>query len=286
MKKLYIALIITCTGVLNAYTPTQGPLTFIDTQTKFGAIRSTVAGNPQLGQEANIIGQFAATLPPASQTYQGMVDEIIQSQSPLAIQTLQAFENVIMYMYHDKAYLVKIPFGTDFTYQGIRNSWLNPLSYITPKNWIGDNNTELDQLLEELSQLAKIAQAKKPLMGARMHAKVNLYRHWRKYTLVGIASYLTYDRATRKWEDTFLYHLYHDYNFKKIAEITKDDAIDGYNFAGKQGKKVYNVGKDFWNREEIHKKQVKEKQRQDAIKRNQEYNGNLWNMTDNLEENN
>lgn len=260
MKKLWLTLIALYASVLNAYTPVQGPLTLIDNPNKFGAIRATVNSNPQLQNEANIIGQFAQTLPPSSQTYQGIVHEIIQSQSPLALQTLGAFESVIMYMYHDKTLLFKIPFGTDFTYQGIRHSWINPISYLNFKNWLEDNNSELDQLLSELYQLAKIAHKKNPLMGSRMITKVNLYRHWRKYLLCGITSYLLYDRVTRKWEDTALYHFWNDYDYNKAGSIMLQDATNAKRFACEQGEKIYNALSNYWNRKSIHEqKSIQEK---------------------------
>lgn len=232
---LFLIPLLALTATMQSmYTPVQGPLQLYDTLTPGGAlnvsgiITNTVINNPELRTDFQIIQNFANTLNPRQMTYQGIMNAIQNSHTPLATQALRAYENVIMYIYHKRAFIISVPYNPYLPVQGLRYSWLNPFSYINPYSWFGDNNAQLDQLLNEFEQLANIAHGKNPAIGLRMKGTIHSYRHWRKYMFTLLAYYLCTDLRDNEPNNTIIYKLLHmfdkspnRYNPKAIMPANK-----------------------------------------------------------------
>tara|TARA_B100000674_G_C37809852_1_gene900573 strand:- start:663 stop:1175 length:513 start_codon:yes stop_codon:yes gene_type:complete len=127
-----------------------------------------------------------------------------------------------MYIYHEKAFAVYIPYDPCLPVQGLRYTWLNPLTYIQPQYWLSDSNEELDQLINELDQLATVAMSKNPILATRMKATVHTYRHWRKYILATIIGYFAQDTYRRDGATSTLSLLLHGDKKASLKNI-KDD---------------------------------------------------------------
>lgn len=247
MKKILLscALLLSAIMTQSVYVPTQGPLNFSDLPGgQRSAIYLTAYNNPHLQAEYNTLSQFARTLPPQTQTYQGIIEGITNAQTPLAIQTLEAIERILMHMYHDKAMALDIPYMPKML--GLRQSWANPISYLDPRSWYKDNDPQLKQIIDEIKQLARIATSKNYNLGMRMHARVHAYRHWRKY--LGIMLYLGYDRSQREWKDSIIYRLWNDDDFEGIRKNLCQDMTDFSTLGWKQAEAMYNSIKNYWKR--------------------------------------
>lgn len=230
IKKLSsLTFMLACIGnyAVSAYVPTAGPLQLTDTPGRLGVISATLMNNPEL-QEQRLAFQRFANQFPGTHTYQGMIAAISNAQSPTGYQALEAFEQVIMHIYHEKAFITYMDYDPYYPVQGLRYTWFNPLTYINPQSWISDNNAELDQLLNEFDQLADIAMSKNPLLGARMKSTVHAYRHWRKYILGFMLTYFAQDRYKRNWKDTTLHALFLDKNYAKVWKNVKEDTSAAY----------------------------------------------------------
>lgn len=127
-----------------AYVPTRGPLALADAAQP-GVITSTLLHNRELATERAKILRFLNLGPNAPvPAYQDIIDRVRPTQAPEALEVLQAYANVVMYIYQEKAYLLKAGFLPHVCpIRGIRS----PLS----------KNNELDQLIQEYDQLASIA---------------------------------------------------------------------------------------------------------------------------------
>lgn len=241
LKNIITMIYLLAIGVAThtAYMPTNGPLLFTDTVINNGIITATVQGaNSPLPAEQAAINAFAVTLPnigAQQRLYQCIISSIKNSQTNLALEALKAYERVIMYIYHDKAYCLKMRYNPYLPIQGVRYSWFNLFSYINPYSWIGDNNKELDQLLNELNKLADIANGKDPLLSARMKATVHSYKHWRKYMFA--IAYLFYDIGKREQKDTIIKALISGSPKKFAKRMFNNIKTDISNFIPRMGNK-------------------------------------------------
>ena len=175
----------------HTYTPAHGPLQLFDT-TNHGVITQSLS-NPALAQASATIARFAATIPGAN-SYQDIMAAIAHNPgNQLATDALQAFEQVIMHLYHYEAYAIGLsysPWRSMLIGNGIRYEWFKPLSWFNPKSWLSDNNKKLEQLISELDQLADIANQHSLTLSARMKMTVQSYKNWRNGFALLLAVYI------------------------------------------------------------------------------------------------
>jgi len=175
--KLLLLPILALTATMHsAYIPTAGTLPLSDTQ-RAGTITATLKGNPgYFKQEQQIITEFAGLVVPFNQrTYQEMIYHITITEGDLALKALEAYGNVIMHIYQERAYLIKA----------------RCLPHCSPIRGIVypfANKAALDQLLNEYDQLASIAMEKSPAVGARMKLIVKSYKYWYWKTTLALAA--------------------------------------------------------------------------------------------------
>lgn len=217
-KLLLLPLLALSINACCIYVPTKGPLILSDpTIHQQGTITLTFIDNQELKAEAEQIFKFVRHLPANQRAYQDIIDNISRSQSPQALQALEAYGNIIMHMYQKEAYLLKAnSLPHCFPIRGIRN----PFS----------NEKELNQLLNEYDQLATIAMKKSYVVGSRMKLAVKFYKYWywKTCAMFATTAYILYDIGQNNQENTILYRLLHgDYKsfFRKTsnASLTNPD---------------------------------------------------------------
>ncbi|MBI2352831.1 hypothetical protein HYV11_01135 [Candidatus Dependentiae bacterium] len=232
---------LTAAAIQTPYIPATGPLQLNDiisssgTVTHRGIIIQSLIKNQDLIMERQHVQDFLDSQinvprPPLHwPAYQEIIDLIRRSYTNTSSGALEAFEKTIMHIYRQKAYVYLFkttyePFGF---YTGIRKDWLSPLSYLNPFGWTGDNDPALEQLINEMDQLANIATGIKPILGIRMKATIHNYKHWRKYLLsTAILSLIT--AYTLK-----------NYGIKPFINV-KDQAFKAIDNAKKRGLSVFN----------------------------------------------
>ncbi len=181
-----------------SYVPAPGPLQLTDSVAMQGAITQALS-NPALQAQRAVVTRFAQTVPNTT-TYQDIVFAIKNNiGQPLAVDALQAFEQVIMHMYNHEAYMISLPYSSSRSlfFNGIRYNWANPLAWLNIKNWTSDNNKKLDQLIGEFSQLSDIAMQHNLKLGTRMKVTIQSYKNWRNSIALIIAAYLIADTIKR-----------------------------------------------------------------------------------------
>lgn len=210
MKRLFLSIIMMLTGfnliAMNAtgYKAAAGPLQLHDTHTRGEIMKAAIEGslpgaNPILTAANTAIAQFEGPRLNAAQqnfrSYQIIISDIAKSTNKtLSIAAIEAFEQIIMHLYNYRAYTYASyhPYASIF-FTGIRESWLDPRSYFTLKNWTSDNNEELEQLITELDNLATIAKKHSDFLNIRLKTMVHSYRNWRRNLAISCLAYLTID---------------------------------------------------------------------------------------------
>lgn len=204
MKKLLsIVLLFTAhlsynAAIIKLHDPAKGPLPLADTKTMNGVVTQALV-NPDLSQEAAIIAKFTSTTPNAK-TYQDIITAIKNSPgNKNAIEALKAYEKIIMYLYQHEACLLHIkyhPYLSMTLPNCIRRSWANPFKWLSPKSWISDNNKKLEQLIEELDQLADVAYVHSSPLYLRMKGVVLSYEKWRAAIMATVIAFLFWEAYT------------------------------------------------------------------------------------------
>ncbi|MCX5924532.1 MAG: hypothetical protein NTZ68_03860 [Candidatus Dependentiae bacterium] len=182
------------------YTPAAGPLVIgdrVNPQTgvlERGVIMYTLFTNPLFAAELATITAFNGVAI-NNVSYQAIMDNLAKTTNTAeATATVKAFEKVIMYLYDYRAYAYgNYKPGTSIFVTGIKWSWISPLAYFDPKNYTSDNNPELHQLIDELSNLSGIAKKHSAKEGVRLELTVHSYRHWRRNLVITAATYLGAD---------------------------------------------------------------------------------------------
>lgn len=198
MKKLLFLPLLALSFKAYSYVPAPGPLTLTDPIGSVGAITATLRKNTDLlAEEAHII-KFVQQAGLGAMPYQRIIDHIKLAETPQALLALEAYGKAIMYMYQNKAYVLKAGFLPHCSpIRGVKNPF--------------PNEAELTQLLDEYDQLATIAMGKSYLVGFQMKLAVKSYKYWYWKTCMTIAAatYLLYDIGQRDIKDTTLYNLLH-----------------------------------------------------------------------------
>jgi len=229
--KKFLFITLFCLGINimpMGYIPAQGPLILGDslnptTRTlNRGYIMDTLINNLTFGNELVNISNFLnlSIGAPITQTYQEIIQLVKQSTNTNAsILVIEAFENIIMHKYNYDAYCFgNYTPGRSIFFNGIRYSWLNPLSYINPKSWLSDNNLTLDQLISELENLSQIAQSHSFTVSKRLALTAHSYRYWRQYLLYGLIAYLSIDITHKIYnESSFEHGIQFEKGFKKTT---------------------------------------------------------------------
>jgi len=236
------------------YTPAKGSLEFNDVINAAthvlnrGAIMNALMTNPDLNDELLAVQEFdgqGVNL----RSYQQIMENLQSSTaSQSALPALQAFEKVVMHLYDFRAYaLGSYKPGISIFVTGIKWSWINPLSYLNPKNYISDNDPALHQLIDELANIAKVTKIHSVPTAERMNITVNSYRHWRRNIALACALYLTMNACARGWKDSCAKDL-KDNGLESIPTIATTALVDTmdatkslYNGAAYVGCKGYNI---------------------------------------------
>ncbi|MFA5998524.1 MAG: hypothetical protein WC747_00690 [Candidatus Babeliales bacterium] len=177
------------------YAPAAGPLVIgdrVNPQTGIlerGVIMYTLFTNPLFAAELATITQFNGQAI-NNVSYQTIMDNLAKTTNTAqATATVKAFEKVIMYLYDYRAYAYgNYKPGTSIFVTGIKWSWINPLAYFDPKSYISDNNPELHQLIDELSNLSSVAKKHSVKDGIRLELTVHSYRNWRRNLIIATAA--------------------------------------------------------------------------------------------------
>lgn len=143
--------------------------------------------NPFAEQPIPGVRLFKAT---AINTYQYIVEQIGHAPkgNKNAIAALEAFESILWKLYDKQVYYITI---TPSAVSKVAN-YIPGVSKIMPKgirgpgSWFKDD-PDLKQILDEIRQLAEVAEYHSPALGARMKRAANSYQDWRKYTTGALA---------------------------------------------------------------------------------------------------
>ena len=192
------------------YVPATGPLQLADiitrtgTVTQRGAIMHSLMNNPNLQTELQAIMNFYGARGNQLKSYQAIMQDLSTSiDTTKALAALKAFEHVIMLLYNYRAYVVSSnynPYLNTFI-TGIRWSWFNPLEYLKPNSYLSDNNQKLNQLIDELENIAHTVYPHNRLISQRMMLTVASYRHWRKVIAATVTGYFLANGICHAWKD-------------------------------------------------------------------------------------
>ncbi|HSW77109.1 MAG TPA: hypothetical protein VLG50_08680 [Candidatus Saccharimonadales bacterium] len=171
------------------YTPANGPLILgdrINQQTRIlerGTIMYTIFTNPLFANELATIARFDGNPINNLSSYQQIMENLAKTTNTAqAIEVTKAFERTIMYLYDYRAYTYgNYKPWNSIAVTGIKWTWVNPLAYFNPKNYVSDNNPELTQLIDELDNLTQIVKKHSAKEGIRLELTVHSYRYWRAY---------------------------------------------------------------------------------------------------------
>lgn len=217
------------------YLPAQGPLRLGD-EVSFnarnivpinrGAIMHAIINDPKLIDANAAIAAFDKNSPPNFRSYQQILDNINQSTDyETSLKALCAIEDAIMHLYDYKVYaLGSHKRGISIFFTGIKWSWLLPNTYFNSRNWTSDNDPELSQLIDELSQIATITQKHSPIASLRMKATIQSYKHWRRNLAISTLVYLSANLVNSGWKDSSLNELTH--GLTRLPTVAKNLCFD------------------------------------------------------------
>lgn len=203
-------------GPLALHAPAQGNLQLGDNGhaagIQRGIIMDTIINNPDFASEHITIAQFMG-IPgqPIQFSYQQIIQRVRQSTDAIqSVAVIEAFEKALMHQYHYENYAMGSyqPWQSIFI-TGIKYSWINPIKWVNPKYWISDQDPELNQILEEMSFLAKVAYKHSLVTANRINATVESYRHWRRNMALTVIAYFAADAYKHGISQSSLNDLYH-----------------------------------------------------------------------------
>jgi len=243
MKKFFLALsMLLCATAstllsMSIYTPASGVIQLggLPSFDPNGTIMKTILHDPNFEEERTIIKKFLNTTT-INQNYQSIIAAIYNAPAnmPGALESLEAFERAIMNYVHSENYIILLENKwLNIFVTGIRWSWVNPKCWLMPSYWVSDNSKVLEQCMQELSNLSKIAEKFSIVTSTRMKATVESYLNWRRNIAIFIGTCLTTNLIYNGWNKSTLKMLKNGgiSNLNKVIVQTGKDIYDFTNYS-------------------------------------------------------
>lgn len=167
-------------------------------------IMNTILNNPEFKTERKHVRYFLRNFN-IDNDYKKLLN-VINEFNPgdiRAINAINAIERSIMYCLRSQNYIISVENKwVNIFALGIKWDWVNPKSWLNPVKWLTENDPMVTLCMNELSNVAKVAEKHSLVTSLRIKAKVDSYLHWKKNLMIAISTYLAANALGRGWKDS------------------------------------------------------------------------------------